>query len=112
MSRRTGEISGESPAWDDSTLISPHEQADKAARVERMFDAIAPTYERVNRIASLGQDARWRRRAARAHQPRDGSEGQDERFDQAGTAPSTRGRRTRPGITRLSPQRYKVGVLR
>lgn len=27
-----------------------------------MFDAIAPTYERVNAVVSLGQDARWRRR--------------------------------------------------
>jgi demethylmenaquinone methyltransferase/2-methoxy-6-polyprenyl-1,4-benzoquinol methylase len=48
--------------WDASRLHDPHAQADKAARVEKMFDAIAPCYERVNRIASLGQDAAWRRR--------------------------------------------------
>lgn len=52
------------PLWDSERLRSPHEQADKAARVEAMFDAIAPTYECVNRVVSLGQDARWRRRAA------------------------------------------------
>lgn len=28
-----------------------------------MFDAIAPTYERVNSVTSFGQDARWRRKA-------------------------------------------------
>jgi len=31
-----------------------------------MFDAIAPTYERVNTVASLGRDAVWRRRAVAA----------------------------------------------
>jgi demethylmenaquinone methyltransferase/2-methoxy-6-polyprenyl-1,4-benzoquinol methylase len=36
---------------------------DKAASVESMFDRIAPRYDRVNRIISLGLDRRWRRRA-------------------------------------------------
>src|SRR5262245_21825256 len=49
--------------WDNPRLDNPHAQLDKAARVEAMFDAIAPTYERVNHVASLGQDAAWRRRA-------------------------------------------------
>ncbi len=49
--------------WDEARLTDPHGQPDKAARVRRMFDAIAPTYERVNRVASAGRDARWRRRA-------------------------------------------------
>jgi len=52
--------------WDSERLRRPHSQVDKAARVEAMFDAIAPTYECVNRVVSLGQDARWRRRAAAA----------------------------------------------
>ncbi len=54
------------PAWDRTTLRAPHAQPDKAARVEAMFDAIAPTYERVNAVASLGRDVAWRRRAIAA----------------------------------------------
>jgi demethylmenaquinone methyltransferase/2-methoxy-6-polyprenyl-1,4-benzoquinol methylase len=42
------------------------EAADKRAAVEAMFDRIAPRYERVNRVISLGQDARWRRRTLAA----------------------------------------------
>ena len=33
-----------------------------------MFDLISPTYDRINRILSLGMDQRWRRRVA-AHLP-------------------------------------------
>ncbi|MCP4250112.1 MAG: bifunctional demethylmenaquinone methyltransferase/2-methoxy-6-polyprenyl-1,4-benzoquinol methylase UbiE [bacterium] len=51
------------PAWDTTGLESPHTQEDKAARVRCMFDGIAPTYERVNRLFSGGRDAYWRRRA-------------------------------------------------
>ena len=47
--------------WADDPLASPHQQPDKARRVRHMFDAIAPTYERINRLASMGRDARWRR---------------------------------------------------
>jgi len=50
-------------AWDAAALRDPHAQPDKAARVRRMFDAIAPTYERVNRLTSAGRDRVWRRRA-------------------------------------------------
>jgi demethylmenaquinone methyltransferase/2-methoxy-6-polyprenyl-1,4-benzoquinol methylase len=53
----------EQPVWTDELLESPHEAADKAGRVRRMFDAIAPTYERVNRLFSAGRDAYWRRKA-------------------------------------------------
>ncbi len=49
------------PAWDAQTLRNPHAQPDKARRVAAMFDAIAPTYERVNRLATFGRDAAWRR---------------------------------------------------
>lgn len=52
-----------SVVWDESRLADPHRQPDKALRVRAMFDAIAPTYERVNRWLSLGRDASWRRRA-------------------------------------------------
>jgi demethylmenaquinone methyltransferase/2-methoxy-6-polyprenyl-1,4-benzoquinol methylase len=53
------------PAWDDQRLASPHTISDKAERVRRMFDAIAPTYERVNRRCSAGRDAAWRSKAVR-----------------------------------------------
>lgn len=53
------------PAWDSNALTAPHAQPDKAARVASMFDAIAGTYERVNRVTSFGQDARWRAQTVR-----------------------------------------------
>lgn len=49
--------------WDETRLADPHAQPDKARRVQHMFDGIAPTYERVNRVLSAGRDAYWRRRA-------------------------------------------------
>lgn len=52
--------------WDKQTLRDPHARADKAARVQAMFDAIAKTYERVNTVASFGRDAAWRRAAVAA----------------------------------------------
>jgi demethylmenaquinone methyltransferase/2-methoxy-6-polyprenyl-1,4-benzoquinol methylase len=36
---------------------------EKTERVRSMFDAIAPRYELVNRVMTLGLDSRWRRRA-------------------------------------------------
>lgn len=54
------------PIWDRDSSAAPHARADKAERVRRMFDAISPTYERVNRLVSLGRDAAWRRRAVAA----------------------------------------------
>jgi demethylmenaquinone methyltransferase/2-methoxy-6-polyprenyl-1,4-benzoquinol methylase len=51
------------PAWDADALRSPHALPDKAARIRRMFDAIAPRYSWVNRVCSAGRDAVWRRRA-------------------------------------------------
>ena len=53
------------PLWDDRTLAQPHAQQDKSSRVRRMFDAIAPTYERVNTWSSLGRDRYWRTAAVR-----------------------------------------------
>jgi len=38
----------------------------KHQAVEAMFDRVAPGYERMNRIISLGLDRRWRRRAIHA----------------------------------------------
>jgi len=56
--------------WDAATLRDPHRQPDKAARVQAMFDAVAPTYELVNTLGSFGRDAAWRRRAIAAAQIR------------------------------------------
>ncbi len=56
-------LSAETVLWDEARLANPHHQPDKAARVRAMFDAIAPTYERVNHVLSAGRDAAWRRRA-------------------------------------------------
>jgi demethylmenaquinone methyltransferase/2-methoxy-6-polyprenyl-1,4-benzoquinol methylase len=39
---------------------------DKHQAVEAMFDRIAPQYDRLNRVISLGQDRRWRRHAVAA----------------------------------------------
>jgi demethylmenaquinone methyltransferase / 2-methoxy-6-polyprenyl-1,4-benzoquinol methylase len=36
---------------------------EKRRAVEAMFDRIAPRYDRLNRVISLGQDRRWRRHA-------------------------------------------------
>ncbi|HEX7522032.1 MAG TPA: ubiquinone/menaquinone biosynthesis methyltransferase [Acidimicrobiia bacterium] len=56
------------------TVLERHERRDhtlprgdqKAAVVEAMFDRVAPRYDRLNRIISLGLDRRWRRRTVRA----------------------------------------------
>ncbi len=41
------------------------EKAGKKQAVEAMFDSIAPQYDRLNRILSLGIDQGWRRKAVR-----------------------------------------------
>lgn len=44
-------------------------EAEAAANVQRMFDTIAPTYDRANHLLSFGLDRLWWRRAARALRP-------------------------------------------
>ena len=51
--------------WDKDRLDAVHEQADKAQRIRRMFDAIAPSYELVNSVFSFRRDAAWRRTMVR-----------------------------------------------
>ena len=48
--------------WDTADLPQGE---DKVAAVQGMFDAIAPKYDRLNRIISLRLDVRWRKRAVR-----------------------------------------------
>src|SRR5262252_8658629 len=52
-------------AWNDELLRDPHAVADKRSRVQRMFAAIAPSYDLNNRLHSLWQDQRWRRKAVK-----------------------------------------------
>jgi demethylmenaquinone methyltransferase / 2-methoxy-6-polyprenyl-1,4-benzoquinol methylase len=55
-------------AWDDNLLRNPHAVADKRRRVQQMFAAIAPSYDLNNRLHSLWQDQRWRRKAVKLAQ--------------------------------------------
>ncbi|MGE3182981.1 MAG: class I SAM-dependent methyltransferase, partial [Phycisphaerae bacterium] len=63
---------GNAAIWGPDSLENPHTVEDKQSRVEAMFDAIAPTYERVNRLATFGRDAAWRRKAIAAIRPQKG----------------------------------------
>ena len=40
-----------------------------SAQINRMFDHIAPTYDALNRVLSLGIDQGWRKRAVAAMSP-------------------------------------------
>ncbi len=55
----------DSIAWDDALLRDPHTVRDKRQRVQKMFAAIAPSYDLNNRLHSLWMDQRWRRKAVK-----------------------------------------------
>lgn len=44
-------------------VVTPYGHDSKKAEVERMFDKIAPRYDLLNRVLSLGIDVSWRKRA-------------------------------------------------
>lgn len=51
-------------------MVNPYnEEEPKVEQVQRMFNSIAPTYDRLNRIISLGLDKRWRRYGIELLQP-------------------------------------------
>ena len=51
--------------WDRANLANPHTVQDKAQRVNKMFSAIAPSYDINNRLHSLWMDQHWRSVAVR-----------------------------------------------
>src|SRR5437762_8288591 len=65
MNSTSASSTSPAPAWDDSSLANPHAMADKRTRVQRMFAAIAPSYDLNNRLHSLWMDQRWRRKAVK-----------------------------------------------
>jgi demethylmenaquinone methyltransferase/2-methoxy-6-polyprenyl-1,4-benzoquinol methylase len=60
------------PAWAENELSDPHQHAQKADKVRRMFAAIAGKYDLNNRLHSLGRDQAWRRFAVKAASVRPG----------------------------------------
>jgi demethylmenaquinone methyltransferase/2-methoxy-6-polyprenyl-1,4-benzoquinol methylase len=52
-------------AWDQELLKNPHAATDKRQRVQKMFAAIAPSYDINNRLHSLWMDQRWRKKAVK-----------------------------------------------
>lgn len=58
----------------DLETVRPYNDSEnKGSQIERMFDTIAPAYDRMNRLMTLGLDLRWRRKALKmlaAYRPR------------------------------------------
>ncbi|MFO0860779.1 MAG: bifunctional demethylmenaquinone methyltransferase/2-methoxy-6-polyprenyl-1,4-benzoquinol methylase UbiE [Phycisphaerales bacterium] len=60
-------------AWDAKDLAGdPHRHAEKAGKVQRMFSAIAGSYDLNNRLHSFGRDQAWRRFAVQTASVRPG----------------------------------------
>ncbi len=53
------------PAWDESELGGLHQNDDKAAKVQAMFNAIARSYDLNNRVHSMWRDVAWRKLAVK-----------------------------------------------
>lgn len=61
-----------STSWQDHELANPHASAQKASKVQGMFEAIAGSYDLNNRLHSLWQDVRWRNHAVKQAQVQPG----------------------------------------
>ena len=60
------DLAQEKPAWSDKDLANnPHQNRDKAGRVEDMFTSIASSYDVNNRIHSMWRDQAWRKKAVK-----------------------------------------------
>lgn len=55
--------------YQQETIKPYHDQGEKAAQVETMFDNIAPTYDKLNHRLSWDIDRGWRRKAIQALKP-------------------------------------------
>lgn len=53
------------PAWEESELGGLHENDEKAAKVQAMFNAIARSYDLNNRVHSMWRDVAWRKLAVK-----------------------------------------------
>jgi len=55
----------------EKSIVTPYgdSQESKKKQVTRMFDAISPSYDRLNRVMTLGIDQQWRDRAIRELAP-------------------------------------------
>lgn len=58
--------------WRANAHTARVQQAAHEARIRRMFDSVAPAYDRLNHTLSLGQDLLWRTAAARRARLGDG----------------------------------------
>lgn len=58
-------VTASAPEWTQGNLANPHVVADKAVRVNRMFTAIAESYDLNNHLHSLWMDQYWRKVAVR-----------------------------------------------